>query len=107
MGEEDAFKVVVSVQEVATNVMRHAYHGRSDGDIRFEAEQKNNQLVIHVLHHGDGFDPSCVQEPRFDNSGEGGYGLYIISQYVDDVQYSTNDEDVHCVSLTINLLGGA
>ena len=69
MDEEDAFKVAVAVQEAVTNVMRHAYHGRNDGDICLEAQQQRDLLTIRILHSGEGFDPSSVPEPRWDSAG--------------------------------------
>lgn len=106
MDEENTYKVIVAVQEVATNVMRHAYHGAMDGTIRFEAEVENGQLTIQILHQGDGFDPNRAGKPRFGRPREGGLGLYIISQYVDDVLYFRDGKGTHRVTLTINLSGG-
>ncbi len=111
MDEEDTYKVVVAVQEVVTNVMRHAYHGSADGTIKCEAKAGQGQLTIKILHQGDGLDPRGFDSNRartqqFAKPREGGFGLYIISQYVDDVLYSCDGKGTHCVTLTINLSGG-
>ena len=106
MNEESTYKVVVSVQEVAANIMRHAYGGRSDGEIRFLANVQPERLTIDVSHHGKGFDPQRVAEPIFDGSREGGFGVYIVARYMDDVQYFSDEQGAHRVSLVANLSGG-
>lgn len=106
LDEEDVYKAVVAVHEAATNVMRHAYHGSTDGAMRFEAAVEDGRLTFRIFHWGDGFDPRCAEEPRLDVPQTGGFGLYIISRWVDDTRYFQNGKGAQCVALTINLLGG-
>jgi serine/threonine-protein kinase RsbW len=106
LDEEEAFRVAVAVQEAVTNVMRHAYHGETDGPIRVESGVDTDHLCIRIRHHGDGFDPDRVETPSLDAPREGGFGMYIMSQYADNIEYSCSDEGTRCVSLTFNLSGG-
>jgi serine/threonine-protein kinase RsbW len=104
LAEEETYKLTVAVQEAATNVMRHAYHGSPEGKIRFESEVVDESITIRIVHWGEGFDPDCVGKPCFDEPREGGFGMYIISQYVDDVRYCSDGKGTHWVSLKKNRL---
>ncbi|HVQ40009.1 MAG TPA: SpoIIE family protein phosphatase [Pyrinomonadaceae bacterium] len=96
--------LVLGLNEAATNIMRHAYAGRDDGEIRFVAEVSTDAIVIRICHYGAGFDRANVVQPEFDRTREGGFGLFIIEQCFDDVAYTTDEQGKHCTRLikTIN-----
>lgn len=106
LDEDETYKVAVAVQETATNIMRHAYHGSPDGMIRFEADVDEQQLTVRITHWGEAFGSGNIPEPSFDKPQTGGYGLYIISQYIDDVSYCCDENGGKCVSLKKYLRGG-
>lgn len=100
----DSDSLVLAVNEAATNIMRHAYRGRVDGEIRFVAQVQPGALVIDIFHSGEGFDRASVAPPEFDRPREGGLGLFIIEQCFDEVAYTTDEHGKHCTHLvkTIN-----
>ena len=100
LGEEGARQLVLAVFETATNVMKHSYHGRTDGQMRIELEVIPTAITVRVHHEGDTFDPRDVELPSFDGSRDGGFGLFIIGQCVDDVQYEHGLEGAHTIVLT-------
>ena len=77
----------LAVNEATSNIMKHAYHGRTDQRIHLEAETFPDQVVIRLHHSGDPCDPARVPPPALNGSQESGYGLYLITQSVDDVRY--------------------
>jgi sigma-B regulation protein RsbU (phosphoserine phosphatase) len=89
----------LAVNEVASNIMKHAYHGRTDQRIHLEAETFPDQVVIRLHHIGDPCDPSRVPPPVLDGSQESGFGLYLIKQSVDDVRYYCDARGRHCIEL--------
>jgi anti-sigma regulatory factor (Ser/Thr protein kinase) len=90
----------LAVNEAASNIMKHAYHGRTDQRIQLEAELFPGHVLIRLHHVGEPFDPSRIPPPPFDGSRESGFGAYIIMQCVDDAQYCRDEFGRNCVALT-------
>jgi sigma-B regulation protein RsbU (phosphoserine phosphatase) len=89
----------LAVTEAASNVMRHAYGGRTDRQIQLDAEAYEDRIIVQLHHLGETFDPTAVKPPAFDGSGEGGFGMYIIEQSLDDVRYFRDERGRNCISL--------
>ena len=89
----------LAVDEAASNIMKHAYHGRNDQSIHLEAEAFPGRVEIHLRHFGDAFDPSTVPPPLFDGSRDSGFGVYIIAQSVDEVRYYHDERGRNCIAL--------
>jgi anti-sigma regulatory factor (Ser/Thr protein kinase) len=89
----------LAVNEATSNIIKHAYHGRTDQRIHLEAETFPDQVVIRLHHIGDPCDPSSVAPPVLDGSQESGFGLYLIKQSVDDVRYYCDARGRNCIAL--------
>ena len=89
----------LAVNEAASNVMKHAYHGRADQRISLEAEAFADRVIVRLHHLGERFDPSAVQPPAFDGSRESGFGIYLITQSVDEVRYYRDARGRNCIAL--------
>jgi anti-sigma regulatory factor (Ser/Thr protein kinase) len=99
LNEESAAELELAVNEAASNIMKHAYHGRADQWIHLEAEAFPGQVVIRLHHIGDPLDPSAVPPPAFDGSRESGFGIYLITKSVDDVRYYRDERGRNCIAL--------
>jgi serine/threonine-protein kinase RsbW len=100
LDEDRAAALELAVDEAASNIMKHAYHGREDQWIHLEGEAFTDYLCIRLHHLGDPFDPSAAPAPVLDASRESGRGAYIISQSVDQVRYYRDERGRNCVALT-------
>jgi anti-anti-sigma factor len=80
-------KLDLAVTEAATNIIRHAYRGEAGRPIEIVFEADDDQLCIGLFHEGLHFDPEEAPEPAFDGSREGGFGLYLIRETVDEARY--------------------
>jgi serine/threonine-protein kinase RsbW len=89
----------LAVHEAASNVMKHAYHGRTDQRMHLEAEAFADHVAIRLHHLGDPFDPSTVTPPAFDASRESGFGVYLIAQSVDEVHYYRDERGGNCIAV--------
>jgi PAS domain S-box-containing protein len=89
----------LAVNEATSNIMKHAYHGRTDQRIHLEAETFPDQVVIRLRHIGDPCDLSGIPAPALDGSQESGFGLYLIKQSVDDVRYYCDARGRNCIAL--------
>ncbi len=93
------YQLVLAVNEVASNVMRHAYRGDTQQRIRMRAWVRQNRFTLELAHTGEPFDPGAKSNPVFDGSREGGFGVFIIENSVDEIVYSRNDGDWHTIRI--------
>ena len=92
-GDQTALdEIVLAVQEAATNIIRHAYDGRSDRDIHVEVTTSGDQVGISLFDHGKRFEQTAAKTPATDGSQLGGWGLYLIEKLVDEVSYHRDDQ---------------
>ena len=99
LDEEGLSQLELAVTEAASNIMRHAYHGRTDQRIQVTAEAFAEHVCLRLWHHGTAFDPATVQPPVFDGSRDGGFGVYIIAHCVDEVRYVRDERGENCICL--------
>ena len=99
LDEDRVAELELAVNEAASNVMKHAYHGRADQWIHLEAEAAPDQVSIRLHHLGDPFDPSAVPPPQLDGSRESGFGVYLITKSVDAVRYSRDERGRSSIAL--------
>jgi sigma-B regulation protein RsbU (phosphoserine phosphatase) len=99
LDDDDAAGLELAVNEAASNIMKHAYHGRADQRIHLEADAAPDRISIRLHHLGDGFDPATVSPPSLDGSRESGFGLYLISRCVDDIRCTCDERGRNCIGL--------
>ena len=99
LDEESVGKLELAVTEACSNIIKHAYHSRADQWIHLEAEAFPDTVSIRLHHLGDSFDPSTVSPPVLDGSQESGFGIYLITQCVDEVRYYRDERGRNCIAL--------
>lgn len=92
--EIETEKIILAVDEVCTNSIKHSYKNKPDGKITIEIKTIGNRFTVVVLYNGLLFDPSKikVESPlkKIQKTGKikrGKMGLYIIHKFMDDVKY--------------------
>ena len=97
-----AGKVAIATDEAVTNVIKHAYHEDPDKQITFKVEINPESLVIKILHTGEALNKNAIKLPVMENyiknRQKGGLGLYIINQFMDEVDYQIGKQ--HCCQMT-------
>jgi PAS domain S-box-containing protein len=99
LDEDSVAKLELAVNEAASNIMRHAYRGRTDQLIEIDAAAFPSQVSVRLHHLGDPFDPSTISPPALDGSQESGFGIYLITQSVDEARYCRDERGRNCVAL--------
>jgi sigma-B regulation protein RsbU (phosphoserine phosphatase) len=99
LDEDRIAELELALNEAASNIMKHAYHGRADQWIHLEAEAFPGQVSIRLHHLGDPFDPSAAPPPPLDGSRESGFGVYLITKSVEEVQYYRDERGRNCIAL--------
>lgn len=97
--EERVEQLILAVNEAASNIMRHAYQGRTDRPIHLEADAFADRIQIQLRHQGRSFDPATSRPPAFDGSRQGGFGVYMIARSVDEVRYFQDEQGRNCIRL--------
>lgn len=89
----NAFKL--SIDEAATNIIKHAYRDW-EGNITIRAIVKKNCLTIVLIDQGKYFDPRQVSDPdlqRYVDIGKkGGLGIFIMRRLLDEIDYRKTEE---------------
>ena len=83
------------LEEHLTNIMRYAYEDARQREILIRLMVEQNSLLIEVLDNGRPFNPLSI--PPVDTSVPleskpvGGLGIHLIRQFMDEVEYSRED----------------
>lgn len=80
------------VNEAIANVMRHAYHGRTDGLIEIECRLDNGEALIRIRDWGDGRLPPDPTERQPDPLRPGGLGLVCLARMMDSIRFIPQDD---------------
>jgi anti-sigma regulatory factor (Ser/Thr protein kinase) len=88
----DINRIELAVDEACSNIIQHAYAGRSDGLIRVNVHVvPSGRITITLIDTGRSFDPDSIPEPdptgSLDELKVGGLGLYLMRQAMDDVRF--------------------
>jgi anti-sigma regulatory factor (Ser/Thr protein kinase) len=89
----------LALGEAAANVVLHAYGREPDRPVEMVIEADDRAVSVTLYHRGRGFDPDAAAPPVLDGRQESGYGLYLIRQSVDRVDYFQDDEGRNGVRL--------
>lgn len=84
------FSVEIAVSEACTNAVKHGISEDGTNPVTISFKTFAKKLTIEVRDKGKGFDPTQIATPDFEKHPESGYGLYIIKQKMDDVQYKSD-----------------
>lgn len=88
LSEHDVAMIEVAGVEVFTNIVRHAKGLLAGAPVELIARSTAHEFVLDIIHLGDEFIPSEIQsETDFSAFPEGGFGLTIIRNACDRVDY--------------------
>ena len=97
-----ASKVALATDEAVTNVIKHAYGSRPDRQITLKARITAESLTLKVVHTGKALTNEEIKLPNMEKyikaRKPGGLGLYIMMQFMDEVDFLVGKE--HCCQMT-------
>jgi anti-sigma regulatory factor (Ser/Thr protein kinase) len=99
IGDDDAFKIELSLHEICVNIAMYAYPDGRSGDIAVRVWRDDGSLVIEVRDRGVPFDPAQRPSPdlmaRIHNGERGGLGVFFFKTLMDRFTYRREgDENV-------------
>ena len=86
--ESERYNIVLALHELCANIVEHAYQN-SQGTIDIELYLQTEPLLLRalILDSGIPFDRDKTAAPKLEEPQEGGYGLFLIEQLVDELHY--------------------
>ena len=95
------------VAEAAINAMEHGNKGRADARVIVYINCADGAINVSVIDEGDGikeFPPDPVVERIIEElDPPTGYGVFLINQLADKVEYNQMTEEGHAVRMAINM----
>jgi serine/threonine-protein kinase RsbW len=89
--EDVAFACQLAADEACTNIMEHAYRGRTDGEIHVTCWVGEDRITLQFRDNGAAFDPGAVEKPDLDGDladrQVGGLGLHFMRSLMDQVRF--------------------
>ena len=86
-----ADQLALAVDEAATNVIEHAYHGAADRRVELRFDARGDELRVEVVDDGEAVDPRSV--PQVDlrryasERRTGGLGMHLMGRIMDSVTF--------------------
>ena len=101
--EGTRYNILVALQEMITNILRHGYEGIEGGPIELEFICDQRRFEVELRDRGSAFNPldyDLKDMPKEDMPQQvGGYGIMIAMVVMDDVDYERRD-GWNCLKLT-------
>ena len=97
--EETIGQLVLAVDEACTNIIRHAYEGRSDEKIEIDICANDMVWEVRLRDYGKKCDPCKLKGRELQDVKPGGLGLYFIHHAFDEVQFDHTLEKGTCLVL--------
>ncbi len=96
LNDKAAYNVQMAVDEAVTNVIEHAYSGRTDGRIEISCEQRGREFIVDIQDYGKPFDASKIPVPRvkgpLSRRSIGGLGIFFMKKLMDRVEFSSDPD---------------
>lgn len=96
-------KFELAIVESINNIVEHSYADSMKGYLAIKVVDKPDVIEIELADNGKGMDIlSCLKgPPEPEDLPEGGWGLFIIESFVDDISYSI-ENGINYLLLTKN-----
>lgn len=98
--------VQMAVDEAVTNVMEHAYAGKTDGPISIKLRVDTELFFVEIRDQGNAFNAKKVKKPNTKSSlaerAIGGLGIFFMKKLMDKVEF-THDQAGNITRMTKKL----
>src|SRR6201984_2024271 len=85
-GEDDCYRIGMSVREGVINAFHYGNQERPDKKIHLAVDLTDDKLIIHVLDEGKGFDLASVPDPLAQENllSTSGRGIFLMRAFMDE-----------------------
>lgn len=82
------YNIELAVHEACANIVEHAYAGLSGRiEVLFTLVEEPRRFIIDLGDNGRSFELDSVSAPDLDQPHTSGYGLFLVHQLMDQVEY--------------------
>jgi serine/threonine-protein kinase RsbW len=85
IAEEAIAEVEVAMTEALSNVIRYSHEGRPGEEVLLSLDIDDAKLKLGIRDRGKPFEPERYSPPNLDEPDEGGYGIFLIEELMDEV----------------------
>lgn len=89
-GDGLANDLVIAVDEALQNIIRHAYHHATDGEIEINIYRLEGTITFEIRDYADPIDLTAVQERDVNDIRPGGLGVHFMREVMDEVAFLTS-----------------
>jgi serine/threonine-protein kinase RsbW len=90
--EETELLLKTAITEAAANAIVHGSPKGPRNHVRISFHLEPRMLIVDVADQGPGFDPNGLRSPDLMELREHGYGLHIMKQSMDRVEFYRDDQ---------------
>ena len=90
--DKEVSNLGLAMSEACANVIEHAYRGQPGNVIKLRLTIDETNLILMIYDYGEKFYPETYALPDLNEPQEGGYGVLIIRNLMDEVHYDTSNE---------------
>lgn len=85
-GEDDCYRIGMSVREGVINAFHYGNQERPDKKIHLAVDLTAEKMIIHVLDEGKGFDLASVPDPLAQENllSTSGRGIFLMRAFMDE-----------------------
>jgi serine/threonine-protein kinase RsbW len=85
-GEDDCYRIGMSVREGVINAFHYGNEERPDKKIYLALDLTPEKMIIHVLDEGKGFDLNAVPDPLAEENllSTSGRGIFLMRAFMDE-----------------------
>ncbi len=92
VGEKAIHALMLSLEEMASNVVNHAYQHDPQQTFRVSAQHAGDRIIVELRDHGTAFNPLLAADATPDDEDEdrpeGGWGIQLVRHSMDELQYT-------------------
>ena len=92
LSDEEIFDLQLVINEACSNVIKHAYQMENGHEIMLSIAINPEKTALTVRDFGDKIDIDRYQSPNLDVPSESGYGIFLIRNLMDIVEYDISHE---------------
>ena len=89
---QENYELQLAVSEACSNAIKHAYDMVDGHNIELLANVEGRRIQIVVKDFGKKLDLNSYQQPKLDQPGEDGYGIYLIRRLTDESYFDTSPD---------------
>jgi anti-sigma regulatory factor (Ser/Thr protein kinase) len=82
----------LAVDEACSNVIRHSYKGRADGQIIITCRLESDRVTISIRDFGEKFDLNRIRPRNLEKVKPGGLGIHMMQSVMDKVECDCSQE---------------